>query len=130
MRNKNETFFVLFLFAVLREFMGQPRVAIIQEGTNFAGNISPGNSVVLGCKPPMGDGNNKAYVGRQGKIKLVSLFGIAISINFFSSKMYEVGHATSTFIISKTFVISYFFLLIRNREKCQPNWFKKSWVHQ
>ena len=58
--------FYLF-FAVLREFMGQPRVEVIQEGSNFAGNISPGNSVVLGCKSPVGDGSNKAYVGRQGK---------------------------------------------------------------
>ena len=58
--------FYLF-FAVLREFMGQPRVEVIQEGSNFAGNISPGNSVVLGCKSPVGHGSNKAYVGRQGK---------------------------------------------------------------
>ena len=43
--------------------MGQPRVTIVQEDSNFAGNISPGSSVVLGCKYPMGDGNNKAYVG-------------------------------------------------------------------
>ena len=43
--------------------MGQPRVTIMQEDSNFAGNISPGSSVVLGCKYPMGDGNNKAYVG-------------------------------------------------------------------
>ena len=58
--------FYLF-FAVLREFMGQPRVEVIQEGSNFAGNISPGNSVVLGCKSPVGHGSNKAYVVRQGK---------------------------------------------------------------
>ena len=59
----------MFGFAVLREFMGQPRVMVMQEGSNFAGNISPGNSAVLGCKSPSGDGNNKAYVSSQGKCK-------------------------------------------------------------
>ena len=74
--------FYLF-FAVLREFMGQPRVEVIQEGSNFAGNISPGNSVVLGCKSPVGHGSNKAYVGRQGKKEIVFLcLPISTSINF------------------------------------------------
>ena len=49
--------------------MGQPRVEVIQEGSNFAGNISPGNSVVLGCKSPVGYESNKAYVGKKGKTK-------------------------------------------------------------
>jgi hypothetical protein len=69
MCNKNKTFAFYLVFAVLREFMGQPRVTVIHEGSNFAEHISPGNSVVLGCKSPMGDGNNKAYVGRQGKVE-------------------------------------------------------------
>ena len=68
MCNKNKTFAFCLVFAVLREFMGQPRITVIQEDSNFAGNISPGNSVVLGCKSPMGEGNNKAYIGRQGKV--------------------------------------------------------------
>ena len=69
MRDQNKTFLVYLFFAVLREFMGQPRVEVIQEGSNFAGNISPGNSVVLGCKSPVGYGSNKAYVGKKGKTK-------------------------------------------------------------
>ena len=82
MRNKNKTFVFYLVFAVLREFMGQPRVTVIQEGSNFAGNISPGNSIVLGCKSPMGDGNNKAYVRRQGKSKSTFFTRIMISINY------------------------------------------------
>ena len=65
--------FICF-FVVLREFMGQPRVEVIQEGSNFAGNISPGNSIVLGCKSPVGYGTNKAYVGRQGKNEIDFFF--------------------------------------------------------
>ena len=78
MRDKNKTFVFYLFFAVLREFMGQPRVEVIQEGSNFAGNISPGNSIVLGCKSPVGYGTNKVYVARQGKNEIdfsfVSLF--------------------------------------------------------
>ena len=77
-------------FAVLREFMGQPRVEVIQEGSNFAGNISPGNSVVLGCKSPVGHGSNKAYVGRQGKKEIdFPLFTYFNFNKFHSSKLIE-----------------------------------------
>ena len=69
MYNKNKTFAFYLVFAVLREFMGQPRVTVIHEGSNFAGNISPGNSVVLGCKSPVGYRSKKAYVGKKGKTK-------------------------------------------------------------
>ena len=76
MYHKNKTFAFYLVFAVLREFMGQPRITVIQEDTNFAGNISPGNSVVLGCKSPMGEGNNKAYIGRQGKVDWTYFFSL------------------------------------------------------
>ena len=69
MRDKIKLLCFICFFAVLREFMGQPRVEVIQEGSNFAGNISPGNSVVLGCKSPVGYGSKKAYVGKKGKTK-------------------------------------------------------------